>query len=375
MESARGESVAQSVVAAPVYATALRVLLDARKLGHGGIGVYIENLVDGHLENGSVDLSILLHPGVDLPPRWSGRVKVLRDSSPLYSIDELVRLSRRIEWSHYDLFHSPHFTLPRNLPIASVITVHDLMHLMHPERVWYPLIATPLIRSSCSRAHAIIAVSRATRDDLAAFLGPRKLASTPLSVIPNAYQSLEEVPSTPVEGRYLLSVHSNAKPHKGLRDLLAAFSSVAHEIPDMKLVLAGAGITREATESSSRVIRIGPVSRPVLSSLYRNATALVVSSIAEGFCLPVLEAHAHGVPVIARPVPAVRELLEPCDLEVSSWSVSALAEGMKVAASRPPLCEQTRRRLRDHVYRDYSVGAVARATFSVYQSAISERGA
>ena len=43
----------------------MRVLLDARKLGHGGIGVYIDNLVHGLAAHGDVDLTLSVREAFD----------------------------------------------------------------------------------------------------------------------------------------------------------------------------------------------------------------------------------------------------------------------------------------------------------------------
>ena len=59
----------------------MRLLLDARKLNDGGIGVYIENLLEGFIESGIVDNEIAItlfirsddrakHPAI---ARWGGR--------------------------------------------------------------------------------------------------------------------------------------------------------------------------------------------------------------------------------------------------------------------------------------------------------------
>lgn len=55
-------------------------------------------------------------------------------------------------------------------------------------------------------------------------------------------------------------------------------------------------------------IPIGRVSDQELSILYSGALALIVTSLDEGFCLPVVEAHSHSCPVIASNIPILREI-------------------------------------------------------------------
>ena len=133
------------------------------------------------------------------------------------------------------------------------------------------------------------------------------------------------------------------KPHKGLLDLIEAYrsyravdtwSEIGSRCP--RLVLAGYG-TEEILNSSELLSLVsdtegvhiaGPVSRDELAVLYRKATALVVPSLLEGFCLPALEAQACGTPVVCRPVPALQELVIESDVVARDFSVPALAAAM-----------------------------------------------
>jgi O-antigen/teichoic acid export membrane protein/glycosyltransferase involved in cell wall biosynthesis len=53
---------------------------------------------------------------------------------------------------------------------------------------------------------------------------------------------------------------------------------------------------------------MGAVDDPTLVSQYRKASALIVTSFREGFCLPVLEANACGTPAIVSDIPTLREV-------------------------------------------------------------------
>lgn len=58
-----------------------------------------------------------------------------------------------------------------------------------------------------------------------------------------------------------------------------------------------------------RVHMLGAVSDADLASAYRNADLLVIPSVHEGFCLPVIEAMSAGLPVIAARAAALPETL------------------------------------------------------------------
>lgn len=349
----------------------LRVLIDARKLNDGGIGVYTENLITGLLAQSEIDITLLVNPAAlesaERPRPWLGEVRLIAERARPYSVGEMLHMPARIPWHDFDIFHVPHFTLPYGCRIPTVITVHDLIHVHHPERRFYPLIAKPLIRSALRRATRVVTVSHATYRELLSFARDLPTLIKKLSVVPNALDPFyidyaRRALSTAggcggVQGRYLLAVLSTLKPHKGLVDLLEAFrrlkgdlavdagaSAIAdadREVVDfvrgLKLVLAGQGTENlgpgselGALASSINGVQIaGAVSKEDLAHLYAGAVALVVPSTAEGFCLPVIEAQSLGTPVIARPVPAILELLSTNDTVAADFSRESFYDSIR----------------------------------------------
>jgi len=370
----------------------LKLLLDARKLGDGGIGVYLENLITGLLALGGVDITLISRPRPQGEFSWSGEVSWIYDKSPCYSVDELLFFGRRIDFVKFDIFHTPHYVLPFGVPIPSVVTVHDLIHIEQPERFFYPWVSRRLIRSSVARADRVLAVSGATRRAVLDLTGAHddKVRHVPNAVAPflGGPASVLDLPvAVQKEGPFFLSVLSNLKPHKAPRDLVLAFRDFKRDelwrraaATCPKLVIAGYGAAAFAqsrdlwrlVEEVGDVLLVGTVSPSQLSALYAKAAAVVVPSRIEGFCLPALEAQSHGTPVVCRPVPALQELVTERDTVAADASISALAAAMRIGLERgsrygrQPYAAQLER---------YSARRVADEVRAVYEDALQSRGA
>ena len=368
-----------STVKSTVPLRPVRVLLDARKLGDGGIGTYVSNLIHGLRERDDVELAILCDPHRAASTGMDVSVRVIAENARRYSLDEMMLMPRRIRFADFDVFHVPHYTLPFGVPIPTVITVHDLIHIYAPERFYYPFISRPVVRSALSRASRVITVSNASFQQIKKFSAQDPLVLSKLRVIPNSVDAdlFQPAPSTGLgkHGDYLVAVFSNNKPHKGLDDLIAAYRMLGAEgHAHKRLVLVGPGTEKikgrsfgAAQGTAGEILALGAVNRDVLKRLYAHAAALVVPSTAEGFCLPVLEAHACGVPVVTRPVPAVLELTTSFDVVCADMTVETLKEGIGRFLARSEL-SAGRDDLKAHAGA-FSVEATAEAVVGVYAEA------
>lgn len=104
--------------------------------------------------------------------------------------------------------------------------------------------------------------------------------------------------------------------HKGICELVKAFKDSTKL--DTKLVIVGKGslkkkITDYIVENNleRKIIILGWVSNEMLTSLYKDAVALVIPSIwAENCPLVALESISHGIPIIASNVGGLPEIIE-----------------------------------------------------------------
>ncbi len=116
-------------------------------------------------------------------------------------------------------------------------------------------------------------------------------------------------------GRYVLHVGVR-RPHKNQATLVEAFARLASCAPDLTLVCVGQpdprfpdrlpGLVR-AAGLQGRVQLVGDADEQRLLQLYRYADLFAFPSLIEGFGLPLLEAMAAGVPVVASDAAAVME--------------------------------------------------------------------
>jgi glycosyltransferase involved in cell wall biosynthesis len=269
--------------------------------------------------------------------------------------------------------------LPFGLTIPTVVTIHDLIHIYHPEHFYYPYIASKLITSALRRATRILTVSHASAEQINKF--SNNLYADKLRVAPNAvdpyFAETITGQSPEIFGRYFFSNISTDKPHKGISDLIEAFRKLKTGnalASEMRLVIAGQG-TSSIKVNDPDIFVLGEVPKDRLRRLYREALAVVVPSVLEGSSLPSLEAQASGRVVISRPVPAIFELLTPRDLVARDFTVEALTEVMgdylhRRCSDEPQLGFDLAR----HIKR-FSRYEFARKVFDVYMEAAGENTA
>lgn len=133
-------------------------------------------------------------------------------------------------------------------------------------------------------------------------------------------------------------------PVKGHRDLVAAFRVVAARRPRARLLLAGEGPLRAALAAqvaeaglAARVDFLGHLPHEELLALYGGrvrCVALASSTLSpgqhEGIPVALIEAMAHGIPVVATACGGTPELVGPDrGVLVPEGDVPALAEGME----------------------------------------------
>lgn len=231
---------------------------------------------------------------------------------------------------------------------SSAVVVHDLYRVTHPglhrwrQRAQWRWFTARAIRG----AGAVIAVSQATADDLARHY-PEVRAR--VAVVHEASPLARSRPDPPslLAGRYGLMV-ANLTPNKNVATLVAALRRLRAEGLRTPFMLAGRD-ERGALPGLLAGDDLGIDHRPGISeaelrSLYAHARVLVAISLTEGFCLPVLEAHTHGLPVIASDLPVLCEVAGEGAVFVDPRDPDALARAIRAVMHDDALAAALRER-------------------------------
>jgi glycosyltransferase involved in cell wall biosynthesis len=182
---------------------------------------------------------------------------------------------------------------------------------------WKKLLYSHLVeRSNVARASCLHALTHAEASHYLRFG-----AQSPIAVIPNGvdiphlknpHLFLGRYPQ--LQGKRTILFLARLHPKKGLDLLIGAWSSIAHDYPDARLVVAGPDSedTQQRLEQSlinegvrDSVLFTGMLQSAMKWSALTAAECFVLPSFSEGLSVSVLEALGMGLPVI---------ITEPCNM-------------------------------------------------------------
>lgn len=275
------------------------------------------------------------------------------------------------------LYHGLSGELPigiRKSGIKSVVTIHDLIFLRHPE--FYNWLDTKIyawkFRQTIREADHIIAVSECTKRDII------ELGQVDESRISVIYQSCAPRfsapnPEIPTPPRYILSVGSI----EARKNILLAVKALPYLPEDISLVIVGRHTKytdqvtayAKANHLDHRVRILHGVSDEELPALYAGAEAFVYPSVYEGFGIPIIEAISCGLPVVACTGSCLEEAGGPDSLYVAPDDAEGMANAIRQSLRGAEGREQRIRRSREYIRR-FEGQDVASQVIDLYQSLI-----
>jgi glycosyltransferase involved in cell wall biosynthesis len=243
------------------------------------------------------------------------------------------------------VWHGPHYTLPLRLRGPSVVTVHDLTLLEHPQ--WHERAKVQFFRrmipAAAARATTCVCVSAHTAARLAALTGvDRDTVVIPHGVDHARFRADGDVAAdlavlapmgiAPPYVAFLGTI----EPRKNIPGLVDAFARVAAGHPELRLVVAGGAgwggddVDRAIAGSgvADRVVRPGYVAHDLVPALFRRAECVAYPSFEEGFGLPALEALACGAPLVTTRGSSVEEFVGDAAVLARGADAASLADAL-----------------------------------------------
>lgn len=364
--------------------------LDAKRIVRNGTGLgsYGRTLVNDLIRLGDRDLQLNLYaPDAG---RDELRGQMIGDSNMQFCYPQGHPSALRKAWwrTHgmvsdlrrdgVNIYHGLSGELPvglRKAGIRGIVTIHDLIFMRHPE--YYHWLDTKIyewkFRQTLREADHIIAISERTRQDIIELGGSQY--EDRITVI---YQSFAPRFSTSVSSeqreqvqhryhlpqRYVLSVGTIEQR----KNLLAAAEAIQLLPKDIHLVAVGrqTDYARQLPQDE-RIHLLSGVSDDDLAAIYTQAEVFVYPSRYEGFGIPVIEAIAAGLPVVACTGSCLEEAGGPDNLYVSPDNIIEMAEALKLSLRGSRDREERIRRSREYI-RKFEGNDVARQVANLYRT-------
>jgi glycosyltransferase involved in cell wall biosynthesis len=322
----------------------VRIVLDVAPLSHPrtGVGNYIRGSLLGLAEAGG-------HEVVAFAPASRRGKREIEEALAGVEVERRLPVvpaahAVRTAWSRLgrppvervagaaDVFHFSDWMYPPQRGGVRSTMIHDLVPLHHPE--WVHARTRRMhgakYRHAAETCDVVIVNSRYTGDDVAATLG------VPPERIHVAYPGIEAqfVPDgerADLGRPYVLTV-ATLEPRKNLATLVAAYRQLDDELA--LAVAGGEGWGEQPLLDVEGIIRLGYTPPDELPGLYRAAAAFVYPSLYEGFGMPVVEAMACGVPVVASSHASLDEACGDAAIRADPLDADAIASAIRSAIER-----------------------------------------
>jgi glycosyltransferase involved in cell wall biosynthesis len=228
--------------------------------------------------------------------------------------------------SGHQVVHFPTYP-PRSKKIntSQIITLHDLTWWKYPETSSF--LGNNYYKQNMTKAifqsDVVICPSQSIKNEI---VNQFSIIPSKVKAIPHGNSLPMGVKQKPIKP-YFLSI-GTVEPRKNL-DFYAKAIKESRLISDFEFVHIG----RLGWGKLPDIFKnINTGNDQDLANLITNATAVVIPSLYEGFGLPVLEAHAQGIPMIISNTSALVELSNSSDKIFELGDLKSLVDSLKYFA-------------------------------------------
>jgi len=233
------------------------------------------------------------------------------------------------------------------------VSIHDTIAWTHPESLSPRVVSwhKAMVKRAQRYADAVVVPSHSVADQLReiADFGDRVrvIAGAPSSTLALPVDADDRAARLDLPEKYVLAIGA-IEPRRGIDQLIRAMSHVHDSIP---LLLIGhrasdeelAAAAHEAGLGEGRVRSLGTLTDADLAVVIARASVFAYPNLEEGFGMPMLEAFAHGTPVVHSDAPALLELAADSGIVVEREGEdypARLADGINAVLSDSALAER-----------------------------------
>lgn len=321
----------------------MRIAVDARELcGHAtGVGRYLAEL----LTEWGTDANAMRHEWAlyanaqpRVPAAWQPMVRVVEGGGG--SAWEQWSFPRALAAWRPDVVFAPAYSAPLTAPAPVVLTIHDVSFFAHRE--WFSgregARRRLLTSWSARRAKAVLTDTVFSQGEIARHIG---LPASRVQVIPLGMRR-PALPATTQPREPIVLYVGSVFERRRVDRLMAAFDSVADQVPSAQLEIVGENRTRRPrldlaalraqSRHRDRIHLRAYVDDATLAGLYARASVFAFLSEYEGFGLTPLEALAAGIPPVLLDTPVARETAGPAAHYVAPSAGDEVVAAALVAA-------------------------------------------